>query len=107
MIINVDTVRGIIMELKNLNFDEIVSQYTTTRYRAYFYIPGHEYIYTDWYYDVDGMEAVQALCDIVRRSNTKDAAAAYVQDIPAAYIQSQQVVVAKAVRIGGDIENEE
>ena len=29
MIINADTVRGIIMELKNLNFDEIVSQYTT------------------------------------------------------------------------------
>ena len=107
MIINVDTVRGIVMELKNLNFDEIVSQYTTMRYRAYFYVPGHEYIYTDWYYGRHGMEAVQALCDIVRKSNAMDTATAYVQDIPAAYIQSQQVVVAKAVRIGGDIENEE
>lgn len=96
MIINEDTVRGIIMELKNLNFDEIVSQYTTTRYRAYFYIPGHECIYTDWYYGGDGMKAVQALCDIVRKSGDS-----------AGYIQSQQVVVAKAVRIGGDIENEE
>lgn len=96
MIINVDTVRGIIMELKNLNFNEIISEYTTTRYRAYFYIPGHEYIYTDWYYGGDGMEAVRALCDIVRKSGDS-----------AAYIQSQQVVVAKAVRIGGDIENEE
>lgn len=87
------------MEMKNLNFSEIISEYTTTRYRAYFYIPGHEYIYTDWYYGGDGMEAVQTLCDIVRKSNAKDAAAAY--------IQSQQVVVAKAVRVGGDIENEE
>lgn len=96
MIMNVDTVRGIIMELKNLNFNEIISQYMTTRYRAYFYIPGHEYIYTDWYYDGDGMEAVQALCDIVCKSGDS-----------AAYIQSQQVVVAKAVRISGDIKNEE
>lgn len=87
------------MEMKNLNFSEIISEYTTTRYRAYFYIPGYEYIYTDWYYGGDGMEAVQALCDIVRKSNVKDTAAAY--------IQSQQVVVAKAIRIGGDIENEE
>ena len=84
------------MELKNLNFDEIVSQYTTVRYRAYFYIPGYDCIYTDWYYGKDGLNALQKLCDIVRKS--KDAAA---------YIQSQQVVVAKAVRIGGDIENEE
>lgn len=95
---NVDTVRGIIMELKNLNFDEIVSQYTTTRYRAYFHIPGHESIYTDWYYGGDGMKAVQALCDIVRKSGDS---AVYIQ------IQSQRVVVAKAVRIDGDIKNEE
>lgn len=93
---NVDTVRGMNMEMKNLSFDEIVSQYTTTRYRAYFYIPGYDYIYTDWYYKKDGLNALQKLCDIVRKS--KDSAA---------YIQSQQVVVAKAVRIGGDIENEE
>ena len=107
MIINVDTVRGIVMELKNLNFDEIVSQYTTTRYRAYFFIPGYDYIYTDWYYGKSGLDALQTLCDIVRKSNAKDTAAAYVQDIPAGYIQSQQVVVAKAVRIGGDVKNEE
>ena len=107
MIINVDTVRGMNMETKNLNFSEIISEYTTTRYRAYFYIPGYEYIYTDWYYGKDGMEAVQTLCDIVRKSNAKNTEAAYVQDIPAAYIQSQQVVVAKAIRISGDIENEE
>lgn len=43
------------MEMKNLNFDEIISQYT----------------------DSDS------------------------------YIQSQQVVIARAVRVGGDIENEE
>lgn len=99
MIINVDTVRGIIMELKNLNFDEIVSQYTTTRYRAYFYIPGFDYIYTDWYYGKSGLDALQTLRNIVCRSEV-------VED-SAGYIQSQQVVVAKAVRIGGDIENEE
>lgn len=99
MIINVDTVRGIIMEMKNLNFDEIVSQYTTVRYRAYFYIPGYSYIYTDWYYGADGLDALQTLCNIVRKSD--------VVNDSAAYIQSQQVVVAKAVRIGGDIENEE
>lgn len=96
MIMNVDTVRGMNMELKNLSFDEIVSEYTTMRYRAYFYISGHECIYTDWYYGGDGMEAVQALCDIVRKSGDS-----------VACIQSQQVVVAKAVRIDGDIENEE
>lgn len=95
---NVDTVRGMNMELKNLNFDEIVSQYTTTRYRAYFYIPGFHYIYTDWYYNKDGLKALQILCSIVRKSDV-------VSD-SAAYIQSQQVVVAKAVRIGGDIKNE-
>ena len=99
MIINVDTVRGIIMELKNLNFDEIVSQYTTTRYRAYFYIPGYDYIYTDWYYGKSGLDALQTLRNIVCKSEV-------VED-SAGYIQSQQVVVAKAVRIGGDIENEE
>ena len=99
MIINVDTVRGIIMELKNLNFDEIVSQYTTTRYRAYFFIPGYDYIYTDWYYDKSGLDALQALRNIVCKSE--------VAEDSAGYIQSQQVVVAKAVRIGGDIENEE
>lgn len=93
---NVDTVRGIVMEMKSQNFDEIVSQYTTVRYRAYFYIPGYDYIYTDWYYKKDGLNALQELCEIVRKS--EDAAA---------YIQSQKVVVAKAVRIGGDIENEE
>lgn len=99
MIINVDTVRGIIMELKNLNFDEIVSQYTTTRYRAYFFIPGYDYIYTDWYYGKSGLDALQTLRNIVCKSEV-------VED-SAGYIQSQQVVVAKAVRIGGDIENEE
>ena len=99
MIMNVDTVRGIIMELKNLNFDEIVSQYTTTRYRAYFYIPGYDYIYTDWYYGKSGLDALQTLRNIVCKSDV-------VED-SAGYIQSQQVVVAKAVRIGGDIENEE
>lgn len=99
MIINVDTVRGIIMELKNLNFDEIVSQYTTTRYRAYFFIPGYDDIYTDWYYGKSGLDALQALRNIVCNSD--------VAEDSAGYIQSQQVVVAKAVRIGGDIKNEE
>lgn len=99
MIINADTVRGIIMELKNLSFDEIVSQYTTTRYRAYFFIPGYDYIYTDWYYGKSGLDALQTLRNIVCKSDV-------VED-SAGYIQSQQVVVAKAVRIGGDIENEE
>lgn len=99
MIINVDTVRGIIMELKSLNFDEIVSQYTTTRYRAYFFIPGYDYIYTDWYYGKSGLDALQTLRNIVCKSD--------VVEESAGYIQSQQVVVAKAVRIGGDIENEE
>ena len=99
MIINVDTVRGIIMELKNLNFDEIVSQYTTTRYRAYFFIPGYDYIYTDWYYGKSGLDALQTLRNIVCKSDV-------VED-SAVYIQSQQVVVAKVVRIGGDIKNEE
>ena len=87
------------MELKNLNFDEIVSQYTTTRYRAYFFIPGYDYIYTDWYYGKSGLDALQTLRNIVCNSGV-------VED-PAGYIQSQQVVVAKAVRIGGDIKNEE
>lgn len=96
---NVDIVRGIVVELKNLNFDEIVSQYTTTRYRAYFYIPGCDYIYTDWYYGKSGLDALQTLRNIVCKSDV-------VED-SAGYIQSQQVVVAKAVRIGGDIENEE
>lgn len=99
MIMNVDTVRGIIMELKNLNFDEIVSQHTTTRYRAYFYIPGYDIIYTDWYYGKSGLDALQTLRNIVCKSEV-------VEDTDG-YIQSQQVVVAKAVRIGGDIENEE
>lgn len=99
MIMNVDTVRGIIMELRNLNFDEIVSQYTTTRYRAYFFIPGYDYIYTDWYYGKSGLDALQTLRNIVCKSDV-------VED-STGYIQSQQVVVAKAVRIGGDIENEE
>lgn len=99
MIMNVDTVRGIIMEMKNLNFSEIISEYTTTRYRAYFYIPGYDYIYTDWYYGESGLDALQTLRNIVCKSDVaKDSVG---------YIQSQQVVVAKAVRIGGDIENEE
>ena len=91
--------KDIIMEMKNLNFDEIVSQYTTTRYRAYFYIPGCDYIYTDWYYGKSGLDALQTLRNIVRKSDV-------VED-SAGYIQSQQVVIAKAVRIGEDIENEE
>ena len=96
MIMNVDTVRGIIMELNNLNFDEIVSQYTTVRYRAYFYIPGYDYIYTEWYYGKSGLNVLKILCNIVCKSDVvKDSAG---------YIQSQQVVVAKAVRVDGDIE---
>lgn len=87
------------MEMKNLNFDEIVSQYTTTRYRAYFYIPGYDYIYTDWYYGKSGLDALKVLRNIVCKSDV-------VED-STGYIQSQQVVVAKAVRAGGDIENEE
>ena len=96
---NVDTVRGMNMEMKNLNFDEIVSQYTTTRYRAYFSVPGYDYIYTDWYYGKSGLDALQTLRNIVCKSDV-------VED-STGYIQSQQVVIAKAVRIGGDIENEE
>lgn len=96
---NVDTVRDMNMDLKNLNFDEIVSQYTTTRYRAYFFIPGYDYIYTDWYYGKSDLDALQTLRNIVCKSDV-------VED-SAGYIQSQQVVVAKAVRIGGDIKNEE
>lgn len=100
MIMNVDTVRGMNMELKNLNFDEIVSEYTTTRYRAYFHIPGYDYdIYTDWYYGKSGLDALQTLRNIVCKSGV-------VED-SAGYIQSQQVVVAEAVRISGVIENEE
>lgn len=87
------------MEMKNLNFDEIVSQYTTTRYRVCFYVPGYHNIYTDWYYEKDGLDALQTLCNIVRKTD--------VVNDSAAYIQSQQVVVARAIRIGGDIENEE
>ena len=87
------------MELKNLNFDEIVSQYTTTRYRAYFYIPRYDYIYTDWYYEEDGLEALQILCNIVRKSDLVGGSDAC--------IQSQRVVAVKAIRIDGDIENEE
>ena len=87
------------MEMKSLNFDEIVSQYTTTRYRAYFYIPGYDYIYTDWYYGKSGLDALKVLRNIVCKSD--------VEEDSTGYIQSQQVVVAKAVRIGGDIENEE
>ena len=99
MIMNVDTVRGIIMETKNLNFDEVASEYMTLRYRAFFYVPGHEYIFTDWYYDREGLNALKTLRNIVRKSGA-------VEDVDA-YIQSQQVVVTKAVRIVGDIENEE
>ena len=99
MIMNVDTVRGIIMGTKNLNFDEVASEYMTLRYRAFFYVPGHEYIFTDWYYDREGFNALKTLRNIVRKSGA-------VEDVDA-YIQSQQVVVTKAVRIVGDIENEE
>lgn len=99
MIINVDTVRGMNMETKNLNFDEIASEYMTMRYRAFFYVPGHEYIFTDWYYDREELNALKTLCSIVRKSGA-------VEDVDG-YIQSQQVVLAKAVRIVGDIENEE
>ena len=97
MIINADTERDTIMETKSLNFDEIVSQYTTLRYRAYFYIPGYDYIYTDWYYNKSGLDALQSLCEIVHKSDV-------VEDTTG-YIQSQRVVVAKVVRLDGDIEN--
>lgn len=99
MIMNVDTVRGMNMDLKNLNFDEIASEHMTLRYRAFFYVPGHEYIFTDWYYDREGFNALKTLCNIVRKYGA-------VEDVDG-YIQSQQVVVTKAVRIVGDIENEE
>lgn len=87
------------MEMKNLNFDEIISQYTVTRYRAYFYIPGYNYIYTDWYYGKSGLNALKVLQNIVCKSDV-------VED-STGYIQSQRVVIAKAVRVDGDIENEE
>ena len=99
MIINVDTVRGIIMETTAQNFDEIISQYMTVRYRAYFYMPGYQAILTNWYYGKDGLNALQTLCNIVRKSSA-------VKDT-VAYIQSQHVVMAKAVRIAGDIEKNE
>ena len=71
MIMNVDTVRGIIMEMNNRSFDDIVEDYSDTWFRARIVDAEDMYpLFTEWCKTGDYIGALKSLIDNINRSDT-------------------------------------
>ncbi len=91
MIINVDTVRGIIMGMNDRSFDDIVEDYSATWFRARIVGIENPYpLFTKWCKTGDSIDALNSLIDDINRSNTKFCAR----------LQSMEVHVTKGVEYG-------
>lgn len=96
MIINVDTVRGMNMEMNNRSFNDIIEDYSTTWFRARITDITNKYpLFTEWCKNGDSIGALNSLIDTINRSDTTLCAA----------LQSMKVHITKGVEYG-IIENE-
>lgn len=97
MIINVDTVRGIIMGMNNRSFDDVIEDYSATWFRARIVDSENMYpLFTEWCKTGDSISALNSLIDDINRSTT----------IFCATLQSMEVHITKGVEYG-IIEDEE
>ena len=91
MIMNVDTVRGIIMEMNNRSFDDIVEDYNATWFRAKIVDAENVYpLFTEWCKTGDSIRALKFVIDKINRSDTT----VY------AVLQSMKVHITKGVEYG-------
>lgn len=97
MIINVDTVRGMIMGTNNRSFDDIIEEYSATWFRAEIVDAEHVYpIFTEWCKTGDSISALKLLVNDINRSDTTISA----------LLQKMKVRIIKGVEYG-IIEDEE
>lgn len=91
MIINVDTVRGIIMGMNNRSFDDIIEDYSATWVRARIVDIENPYsLFTEWCKTGASISALNSLVDDINRSDTRFCAR----------LQSMKVKVTKGVEYG-------
>ena len=91
MIMNVDTVRGIIMGMNNRNFDDVIEDYSATWFRARIVDSENMYpLFTEWCKTGDSISALKWLIDKINRSDTT----VY------AVLQSMKVHITKGVEYG-------
>lgn len=91
MIMNVDTVRGIIMGMNNRSFDDVIEDYSATWFRARIVDSENEYpLFTEWCKTGDSISALNSLIDDINRSATTLFAA----------LQSMEVHITKGVEYG-------
>lgn len=97
MIINVDTVRGIVMGMNNRSFDDIVEDYSATWFRAEIIDAENIYpLFTEWCKTGDSISALNSLVNDINRSDTTVSAS----------LQKMKVHITKGVEYG-IIEDEE
>lgn len=91
MIIDVDTVRGIIMETNNRSFDDIIEDYSATWFRAKIVDTENMYpLFTEWCKGKDSVSALNSLIDNINRFDTT----------LCAVLQSMKVRIIKGVEYG-------
>lgn len=91
MIMNVDTVRGIIMGMNNRSFDDVIEDYSATWFRARIVDSENGYpLFTEWCKTGDSISALKSLIDKINRSDTT----VY------AVLQSMKVHITKGVEYG-------
>lgn len=91
MIINVDTVRDIIMETNNRSFDDVIEDYSATWFRARIVDSENMYpLFTEWCKTGDSISALNSLIDDINRSDTT----------VCAVLQSMKVHITKGVEYG-------
>lgn len=91
MIMNVDTVRGIIMGMNNRSFDDVIEDYSATWFRARIVDSENMYpLFTEWCKTGDSISALNSLIDDINRSATTLCAA----------LQSMKVHIIKGVEYG-------
>lgn len=97
MIMNVDTVRGMIMGTNNRSFDDVMEEYSATWFRAKIVDAENIYpLFTEWCKTGDSIRALKFVIDKINRSDTT----VY------AVLQSMKVHITKGVEYG-IIEDEE
>lgn len=76
MIINVDTVRGMNMEMNSQNFDKIDSDYVVKWHRAKIFAEGMCYpIFTEWCEDLPALQNLRTLVKCINESKDNNMSA--------------------------------
>lgn len=100
---NVDTVRGMNMEMNSQNFDKIDSDYVVKWYRAKIFAEGMRYpIFTEWCEDLPDSQNLRTLVRCINESKDNNMSAS----IMSASIQCMDVNVVRGM-IYGLVEDEE